>query len=60
MAQANTDKVMSDDDIHTKEDALAALLATPNSLSVATTDFGAKRDSWFAPRLGHLKTFLHD
>jgi hypothetical protein len=60
MAQANADKDVSDDGIHAKEDALAARLATPNRLSVATTDSGAERDSWFAPRLEHLETFLRD
>ena len=60
MAQANADKDVSDDGIHAKEDALAARLATPNRLSVATTDSGAERDSWFAPRLAHLETFLRD
>ncbi len=60
MAQANANKEVSDDGIHAKEDALAARLATPNRLSVATTDSGAERDSWFAPRLEHLETFLRD
>ncbi len=60
MPQANADKDVSDDGIHAKEDALAALLATPNRLSVATTDSGAERALWFAPRLEHLEVCLRN